>query len=159
MDDYFKTLTDDEKAVFSTVADYAFSLGYKAKKDKSKTLSYTFIHHKVKKTLLRFSTEKGRPIIKIKFFASQDYSNYFQEAIRTVIEEYDYKYTGCYDCGKCDGTQGYRYKYADGREYYRCGTELIDLADIINLPVPEFLNLFTKQHEFYISSVSQENVK
>jgi hypothetical protein len=159
MNDYFATLRDDEKNVFSAIANYAFSLGYKARKDKSKTLSYTFSHSKVKKTILRFSTEKGRPIIKIKFFASQAYSDYFQEAIRTVIEEYDYKYTGCYGCGNCDSTQGYRYRYPDGREYYRCGTELIDLADISNLPMPEFLELLKKQHEFYISKASQENTR
>jgi hypothetical protein len=116
--------------------------------DKSKTLGYTFTHRKVKKLILRFSSSRGRPILKIKFFASQSYSKFFHEAIRTVIEEYDYKYTGCYGCGNCDGTQGYKYKYPDGREYYRCGTELIDITDIRNVPVTEILVLLKKQHDF-----------
>ena len=51
MDDYFATLADDEKTVFAAIASYAFSLGYKAKRDKTKSLSYTFTHSKVKKHL------------------------------------------------------------------------------------------------------------
>ena len=149
MDDYYTMMSDDEKAIFSTIAGYAFSLGYKAKKDKSKTPGYTFTHSKIKRLVLRFSSSKGKPIVKLKFFASPHYSEYFQEALRATIEEFDYKYTGCYGCGSCDSTQGYTYRYPDGREYYRCGTELIELVDIRNLPLPELLDLFRQQHDFY----------
>ncbi|RPI88462.1 MAG: hypothetical protein EHM41_01195 [Chloroflexi bacterium] len=155
MDDYFALLSADEKAIFTTIASYAFTLDYKAKRDKSKTLSYTFTHSNVKRLILRFSSSKGKPIIKLKFFASPYYSSFFQEAIRAVIEEYDYKYTGCYGCGKCNSTEGYRYKYPDGREYYRCGTELIELTDISNLPVPELLDLLKKQHDYYSSGLGK----
>lgn len=153
MSDYFETLTEMEKPVFSAMAEFAFQLGYKAKRDKSKTLSYTFTHRNVKKYILRFSSEKGKPIIKLKFFASKQYSEFFQEAIRTVIEEYEYKYTGCYGCGECGGTQGYTYKYPDGRGYYRCGKELIDLIDIPKIPLSEMFALFKTQHDFYILNV------
>jgi hypothetical protein len=153
MDDYFDTLTDDEKTIFSAIAGFAFSLGYKAKRDNTKSIGYTFTNSKVKKHILRFSSNKGKPIIKIKFFASQEYSDFFHEVVRTVIEEYNYKYTGCYGCGICDGTQGYKFRYADGREYYRCGTELIDISDIKNTPVPEILELLKKQHDYYVSDL------
>lgn len=153
MDDYFATMADHEKTVFSAIARYAFTLGYKAHRDKSKSFGYTFTHSKVKRHTLRFASNRGKPIIKIKFFASPDYSNFFQEAIRLTIEEYDYKYTGCYGCGNCQGTEGYRYKYPDGREYYRCGTELIEITDIKNVPVPELLDLLQKQHDYYISKL------
>jgi hypothetical protein len=156
MNDYFDTLADDEKPVFSAVAEFAFNLGYKAKRDKSKTLSYTFKHRSIKKHILRFSSAKGKPIIKLKFFASPSYSELFREAIRTVIEEYTFQYTGCYGCGDCNGTQGYMYKYPDGREYYRCGKELIDLMDITKIPVPEMLELFKKQHDFHLSDQSSK---
>ena len=155
MDDYFATLTDDEKAIFSAIAQYAFSLGYKAKKDKAKSLGYTFTHSRVKKLILRFSSSRGRPIIKFKFFACQEYPVFFREALRATIEEYDYKYTGCYGCGNCNGTEGYRYKYPDGREYYRCGTELIELTGIGNLPVPELLVLLREQHDYYLSKLNK----
>jgi hypothetical protein len=151
MEDYLDTLASDERTMFSTIADYAFRLGYKAKRDKTNSLGYTFTHKKVKKQILRFSLNKGKPILRLKFFASHPYSAFFHEAIRFTIEEYDFKYTGCYGCGNCDGTQGYHYKYADGREYYRCGTELIEISDIRNVPLAEILDLFKKQHEYYLS--------
>lgn len=151
MHDYFDLLVEDEKPIFSAIADLACSLGYKARKDKVKSPSYTFVHRKVKSQILRFSTDKRRAILKIKFFASQNYSKFFQEAIRTVIEEYDYKYTGCYGCGSCDGTQGYHYAYPDGREYYRCGKELIDVTEIRQVPLSELLGLLQTQHQYAVA--------
>ena len=156
MDDYFETLTAEEKAVYSALAEYAFSLGYKAKKDKTKTLSYTFIHPRVKQRILRFSSDKGKPVVKLKFFASQSYTPYFHEAIRTVIEEYNYRYTGCYGCGTCDGTHGYTYKYPDGRQYDRYGTELIDLSGVTEDLLPEIFLLLQKQHQYYLDVLPQE---
>lgn len=152
MEDYLDALTIEEREIFSAVASYAFSLGYRAKKDKTKTLGYTFIHSRVKKQILRFSFNRGQPIIRLKFFASPIYSDFFQEAIKHTIEEYDFKYTGCYGCGNCDGTHGYQYRYPDGREYYRCGTELIELSQIRDVPLDGLLDLLRKQHEYYLST-------
>lgn len=151
MDDYYAILTDNERRVFSAIAEYAFGLGYKAKKDKVQAIGYSFIHKKVKKQILRFTSSKGKPILRIKFFASSTYSNFFQEAIRATIEEYDYKYTGCYGCGECTGKQGYQYKYPDGREFYRCGKELIEIFDTRDMPLRELLELLKRQHEFFLS--------
>ncbi|MEM5774240.1 MAG: hypothetical protein AAGU05_04500, partial [Anaerolineaceae bacterium] len=58
---------------------------------------------------------------------------------------------GCYGCGLCDGTQGYTYRYADGREYYRCGMELIEFTDLAGIPLDEMLALFKTQHAFYLN--------
>jgi hypothetical protein len=151
MEDYLDALASDEKTIFSAIANYTFSLGYKAKRDKTRSIGYTFTHRKVKKHILRFSLDRGKPILRLKFFASHTYSGFFHEAIKSTIEEYDFKYTGCYGCGNCDGTQGYIYQYPDGREYYRCGTELIEISDIRNVPLAEILELIKKQHEYYLS--------
>lgn len=151
LDDYLAPLPKDERSIFSTIADFAFSLGYKAKKDKTNTLGYTFTHTRVRKPILRFTRNRSTPIIRIKFFASSVYSQFFHEAIRRTIEEYDFRYTGCYGCGGCDGTRGYRYRYPDGREFYRCGAELIELDDIREIPVGELLELFKAQYEYYLS--------
>lgn len=153
MDDYLDRLSKEERAIFSTIAQYAYGLGYKAKKDRTSAIGYTFTHRKIKKRILRFSIDKGKPILRIKFFASQHYTGFFHEAIRATIEEYDYRYTGCYGCGNCNGTEGYRYQYPDGREYYRCGSELIEISDVRNMPLGELLDLFKKQHDHYLRSV------
>ena len=151
MEDYLATIAADERTIFSAIAKYAFSLGYKVKKDKTHALGYTFTHSKIKKTILRFTSSQGRPILRIKFFASPTYSSFFQEAVKVTIEEYDFKYTGCYGCGNCDATQGYRYAYPDGREYYRCGAELIEIWDVKHVPLDELLDLLKKQHEYYLA--------
>lgn len=153
MNDYYTILTDDERMVFSAIAEYAFSLGYKAKKDKINAIGYSFMHSKVKTQILRFTSSNGKPILRIKFFASPTYSKFFHEAIRATIEEYDYKYTGCYGCGECNGTHGYQYKYPDGREYYRCGKELVEIFDMCGMPLRELLDLLKRQHEFFLSSL------
>lgn len=153
MEDYLAALPTDERAIFSAIAQYAFGLGYRAKKDRTGARGYTFTHSRVKKPILRFTTGKGRPILRLKFFAARAYSRFFQEAIRATIEEYDFKYTGCYGCGRCDGTQGYTYRYPDGREYYRCGAELIEIFDVRAVPLDELLDLFRTQHEFYLAGL------
>jgi hypothetical protein len=151
MEDYLSTVTADERRILSAIAECAFALGYKIKQDKTHALGYTFTHSKVKKPILRFTSKHGKPILRFKFFVSPTYSLFFQEAIRITIEEYDFRYTGCYGCGRCDGTHGYRYRYSDGREYYRCGAELIEIDDIKNVPLGELLDLFKKQHKYYLT--------
>ena len=149
--DCYPSLSEEERQVFSCAAATMFSLGYKIKPDKSKTPGYTFIHPRVKKYVLRFSIQKSQPLLRMKFFATREYSDFFHQAVRAVIEEYDYRYTGCYGCGKCDGSQGYTYRYSDGRTYYRCGCELIEITDIKNIPVAEMCSLLEKQHAFFLA--------
>lgn len=153
MDDYFAILTDAERRVFLAITESAHQLGYRAKRDKTRSLSYTFTHRKVKKTLLRFATNRDKPILKIRFCATQQYSTFFHEAIRKTIEEYNFKYTGCYGCGNCDGTEGYWYQYPDGRKVFRCGTELIEIDDICSMPLEELLTLFKNQHDRYLADL------
>jgi len=151
MEDLFAFLSDTEARVFKAIAVHANSLGYRPKRDKTAAPSYSFVHPKIRRHILRFTLNRGKPILKLKYYAAPEYSTFFHEAIRTTIEEYDYRYTGCYGCGKCDETEGYRYRYQDGREYFRCGTELIELTDIASLPLTETLNLLEKQHYFFLS--------
>ena len=150
----FQGLSPLEKSRLAAITELALELGYRPKLDMSKSVSYTFHHPKVKKTILRFVTRQGRLVVLMKFFATPAYSDFFQEAIRSTIEEYDYKYTGCYGCNnRCNETEGYRYRYTDGREYYRCGTELIEIHDISKAPLPEILALLKRQHEFYLAKL------
>ena len=151
MDDYLAEISAEEQKVFTAIADYVLSLGYKAKKDATGNLGYTFRHPHIKKTIVRFTMARNRPIVRFKFYVSHEYSVFFHEAIRATIEEYNYKYTGCYHCGHCNGTQGYTYRYPDGRQYFRCGAELIELFDVIHIPMDEFQSLFNTQHAFYLA--------
>ena len=150
MDELFAVISPAEKEKLTVIAETAISLGYKVKKDAAKTLGYTFSHRKIKRRVLRFTLSRGKPVLKLSFFAAPEYSRYFDMAIKTVLEEFDFRYTGCYGCAKCDGSEGYRVTYPDGRSYFRCGSELIDLPDIENLPLTECLHLLRAQHEYYL---------
>ena len=150
MDEFFAAINPSEKALFSAIAEYAFSLGYRARRDQTKDLNYSFLHRQVKPLIMRFSILRGQPVIRLKFFAASHYSRFFEDALKATIEEYNFRYTGCYDCEKCDGTRGYIIRYPEGREYFRCGLELIELPGLGLEQVPELLALFRQQHEFYL---------
>jgi hypothetical protein len=149
---FYESISEQERDVFFKLAQAVMLLGYKAKKAKTQAINYVFTNSKTKRHLMKFSIEKGKPVLKLKFYASKEYSHLFQEAVRMTIEEYDYKYTGCYKCGKCtDGLKGYVYTYNDGRTYFRCGGELISLPSISDKDVPEIIKLLERQHEHYLT--------
>ena len=155
LDEFFQNLSDEDKILYSEIANQAEKLGYKPKKAKTQALNLVFSSNKTKKHIMKFSIEKGNPILKLKFYASSKYSNIFHESVRTTIEEDHYKYTGCYNCGKCkDGLEGYVYKYTDGRTYFRCGGELISLPPITHKELPEILELLNTQHQYYLTKDS-----
>ncbi|MGZ9584008.1 hypothetical protein [Paenibacillus marinisediminis] len=153
LDEFFQYLSDEEKMLYSEIANQAEKLGYKPKKAKTQALNFVFNSNKTKKHIMKFSIEKGTPVLKMKFYASTNSSYIFQESVRTTIEEYNYKYTGCYNCGKCtDKLEGYEYKYADGRKYFRCGSELISLPPVTHNELPEILKLLHTQHQYYMQN-------
>lgn len=152
LDDFFNKLNSEDQELYSRVARFAYELGYKCKRAKTKDINYIFTNSKTKKHLLKFSYSEGKPELKMKFYASKNYSKLFHEAIKDVIEEFNYRYTGCYKCGKCkDVPEGYIYEYPDGKRYFRCGSELIYLQYIQKEDVPEILSLLKIQHEYYLS--------
>jgi hypothetical protein len=157
LNNFLNDLNNEDKKIYSEIANFAYELGYKAKRAKTKDINYVFTSSRTKKHLLKFSYVDGKPQLKMKFYASHDYSKIFQDSVKEVIEEFNFKYTGCYKCGKCEGAPiGYIYEYPDGKKYFRCGSELICLSMITEEHVPEILSLLKTQHEYYLSN-KQEN--
>jgi ferredoxin-like protein FixX len=153
LNDFFNSLNDEDRIIYFKIANFAYELGYKAKRAKTKDINYVFTSSKIKRHLLKFSFKDGKPNLKMKFYASKNYSNIFNNSVRDVIEEFNFKYTGCYKCGKCKVTpSGYIYEYPDGKRYFRCGSELIELPSIDESIVPEILSLLKTQHEYYLSN-------
>lgn len=151
--DYIDT---SEIKLYDNLLIFMKELGYKVKRAKTKDINYVFTNSKTKRHILKLSITKERPVVKLKFYASNDYSNVFNESIRLAIEEFDFKYTGCYGCGKCDTSiQGYKYLYDDGREYFRCGNELIELVDYNKDLEDELFKLIMNQHEYYLVTKSR----
>lgn len=156
MKDYFEILSIKKKKFFMEILTHLVDLGYRPKKEKKKSVSYNFVHKSVKNSIIKFSSERGVPFLKLKFFATKEYSEYFSKALKKTIEEFNFKYTGCYGCGKCEGSpQGYIVKYNDGRTFFRCGYELIELYDLNDNILSEIINLVTIQHEYYLKRISK----
>ncbi|MBN2535150.1 MAG: hypothetical protein JXB88_19870 [Spirochaetales bacterium] len=154
MRDYCALLSNEEEVLYNKIYTHIRTLGYRPGKEKKKSISYNFIHKTVKSSVIKFSSERDVPFLKLKFFAAKDYSEYFRKALRRTIEEFNFKYTGCYKCGRCQNTpQGYTISYNDGRTFFRCGYELIELYNIDDNLVCEINNLITIQHEYYMKKI------
>lgn len=154
MDEFLMSLPEQDREIYNSIADYAISLGYKPKKAKTNALNIVFTSTKTKKYLLKMSIEKGVPVLKMKYHATKTYSRLFHEAVRLVIEEFNFKYTGCYGCGKCQGEpEGYTYTYPGGQSYFRCGGELIPLPWFTADDVPEIIYLLKAQHDYYLQRI------
>jgi hypothetical protein len=155
MDDiniYYLLLKEEQKKLFQIVADHALSINYKPKKLKTKTTTFSFINPMLKKTIVKFTVRKKEPVLAMRFCASQNYSEFFHEQIRRTIEEFDYRYTGCYGCKKCKRElEGYTYTYKDGRKYFVCGNALIELSEPSMANIDEIRNLLNAQNEFYLN--------
>lgn len=160
LQDFLQSIDDPYRAIFAELAEFAAELGYMPVRNKTHDITIDFRNSRVKKTIMKMEQkeqkhdglrygESGVPGLRLRFFAADSYSEIFQSGIRRVIEEFDGKYTGCYGCGRCDGTQGYTNLYPDGRSVYRCGTELISVFHFGAQDIPEIKSLLKAQADFY----------
>ncbi|MDV4152377.1 hypothetical protein R0131_16240 [Clostridium sp. AL.422] len=149
VNDFYETLNEtNEKLIFNEIIDFLLELGYKPIKCKTSDFCLDFYHSKLKQKIVKIRRNE----LKLKFYACEEYSMKFSNAIKSVIEEFNGKYTGCYGCGKCKGSlRGYTYIYPNGRKVFRCGSELIAIPDIIQEDLDEIKQLINVQHEFFIS--------
>lgn len=138
-----------EKLIFYEIINLLLELGYTPIKCKTKDFCLDFYNSKYKQKIAKLRKNE----IKLKFYACEEYSVKFSKTIKNVIEEFNGKYTGCYGCGKCKGSlRGYTYIYPDGRNVFRCGSELIAIPDITEEDLDEIKQLINVQHKFFINN-------
>ena len=160
LEDFLNELPESHREMFGEIARCAIALGYAPKKTKSKDFVLDFTKNRVKRTILKMEVHDNAkpanpPGLRLKFFASSEYSDPFQRGIQRVIEEFGGKYTGCYGCGRCKGaSEGYTFTYPDGRKVFRCGHELIAVHGLGGEHVPEIVELLKKQDAFFMAQVS-----
>lgn len=144
--EFLGTLTTEDSIIYSEIMEYLMQLGYTPIKCKTSGFGLDFYNSKLKQKIAKFY--KGD--FRLKFYANDNYSVKFSNAIKRVIEEFDGKYTGCYGCGRCKGKlKGYIYVYGDGRKVFRCGSELLDISAITSADIPEIKKLITVQNQFF----------
>jgi hypothetical protein len=147
--DFLSALDEGHRPLFELMMRKALSLGYKMSRDKTRCPSYSFSSRKYGTTILRVIDDGKRRYIRLKFFGSASYPPAFEAALKRTIEEYDFKYTGCYGCGSCATPIGYRIEYPDGREYFRCGRELVEIFDIDEAAARDAERLMEEQTAYF----------
>lgn len=138
---FLDSINKDYYEMFLELAQYAISLGYTPRRNKTQDFSIDFTKNKFKTSIMKMEIqeqkhgrygygERNIPGLRLKYYASTDYSEIFRNGIKNVIEEFDGKYTGCYGCGRCKNQlEGYTYVYPGGKRVFRCGRELISIFD------------------------------
>jgi hypothetical protein len=140
------TLPEQDKEIYKEIAEFALNLGYKPQKVNKEGFTLDFINNTTRKKILKLAKDDFR----LKFYASDNYSQKFQDGIKKVIEDFGGRYTGCYGCGRCNnGLQGYDYHYSDGKVIFRCGSELISVKGITSEDIPEIKQLMTTQDNYF----------
>lgn len=158
VDSFLQGVDPAYHGLFREVAAHAADLGYAPAKTKTSDFCLDFRNARLGRTILKLEQheqkhdgfrykERAIPGLRLRFHASPDYSLLFQEGVRRVIEDFGGKYTGCYGCGACKGAlRGYVYRYADGRQVFRCGRELISLFGFTPDHAGEIKALMDAQH-------------
>lgn len=160
VEEYLSQIPAEYTALFRALADHAISLGYRPIRCRTAVLNIDFRSSKAKRTIMKFTLEEEKhdsfgygeqklPGLRMRFFAANEYSDIFHNAVQYVIERFNGKYTGCYGCGRCQGEpQGYHYTYPDGRQVFRCGGELLSIFDFNYTDLDEMKKLLNIQAEY-----------
>ena len=167
--DCISKMNGDDQQTYRPIAEYALELGYTPKllkKENDTSGELAFSKSKVSRTLLRIRPmylkppknyqihQAGKAQLRLCFFATPAYSEPFRFGVKNVIEAFDFKYTGCYGCGRCNGDlQGYTYIYPDGKKVFRCGGQLIELPPIGEEHVGEIKAMMKVQDEFWMKGI------
>lgn len=166
LDELFSKIDNNYSAMFQELAEYAINLGYNPIRNKTHDVTIDFRKNKIKKSIMKMEVseqkhdgyaycERNIPGLRLRFFAAKDYSDIFQRGIQRVIEGFDGKYTGCYGCGRCDGSEGYTYIYPNGKQVFRCGSELISIFDFDEKNMPEIKTMLKTQADYYVARFDQ----
>lgn len=159
---FLDSINNDYYHMFLDLAQYAVSLGYTPRRNKTQNFSIDFKKSRYKTSIMKMEVieqkngKRSTPGLRLKFYASTDYSQIFRNGIKNVIEEFDGKYTGCYGCGRCTNQlEGYTFVYSNGRKVFRCGRELISIFDFSTEDIKEIKELIKRQDEFFSNKYSQ----
>lgn len=152
-DKVFCVLPDDCRELYREIAEYAISLGYMPTVKGVRKDYLDFTNSKLNRTILKVqaATPKFPPYIAIKFYASPNYSVYFQKAVDDRLSTWNrLNYEArCFGCGKCDGTEGYTVTLPDGKQGFLCGFGLLPLPPLNADNIAEIKVALKTQDEFF----------
>ncbi len=145
-------LPDGLKESYQEVAEYAMSLGYMPALKGVRQDYVDFTKSRVKKSILKISSNPNFWELAMKFYALPEYSGIFSEALKMRLAYwsklgYEAK---CFGCGNCDGTLGYGIRVSDGKQGFLCGYGVVPLPKFNAENVAEVKDALRQQDEFFI---------
>jgi hypothetical protein len=133
--------------VFEEVYFFLFSLGYKAKEARTKDHALYFMRKGKKIAKFAQSSSTGEFSFHIRFDASREYSEYFNEKVKKAVESFYYRYAA--RISHTDIDHGYIYQTPDGVKYWYWPEELIDIGMPPMKVLPELKKLLATQAKYW----------
>lgn len=150
-------MIENEKPIYKQMVEYLFSLGYLPQKLNNKGFSLYFVHSG--KKIARIRIYDSNIEFAFKFYACKSVPAW---CINSLLAECDMPFEDAgkwYDLSmkKCDndcttcGSVKYNYISKDGREIYKCTSNLICFSNIDVIDFDDFKKIVAEQHEFFMS--------
>ena len=154
-------LPEERMYLFGELTGYLTELGYAPQKQAVKTLTLSF---KRGRHVIAKIRECNGGEFRVKFFACENPSAKYRDALRRDIEAQNEQFWGmmnperpahlknrCDGCGAActGGNMGYYWKFEDGREIFRCGAYPILISDICTDDLPEMKRLLSEQDRYF----------
>jgi hypothetical protein len=153
LNEFYEKLSAEDKTLYEDLANKAIALGYVPSRDKTKSLSFSFRNNKSKFTIMKFAEiRKNEYGWKFKFSANKNYSNIFDESLKSQMEESNFEFAKCFGCRKCVNPKklNYNIEYDNGKHYWICGLVFfIEIKTLTKEVVEEAGRMIRIQHEAF----------
>ena len=168
IDKFIGLLPDGDKNNFTQVIYYLAGLGYIPQKQNVQAFVISFKHKENGKVISKMGIRKQNAFIGVRFFACENVSAKYLDALRDEIISRNRQYTSPlpgapdngspvkYKCGRCGdictgGGFGYYYKFSDNDVVSRCGAYPIVIPDIKENDIDELKRVISEQHNYFLS--------
>lgn len=164
LDKIIDKIETSSRPVCRELIDFCLSLPLKPKKvNKPNISAVDFMNTTNNNMIFRIGIlENGTIVFKLRYYASQDYSELFHQVIRDEISVYKGEWIGCYQCGKENGTKKkqchtrYIVQMTDGKAYIRCGFAPVSIESVTISDLPEIKRLIIAQNTFFHEKLDQD---
>jgi len=154
-------LPNDCRENYLEIVEYAISLDYMPVLAGKQEDKLDFRKSKTKKTILSIRTKNNSLQIAMRFYALQEYTGIFKEALDARIDMYikhgfkinesETRHFECSrKCGLCDGTHGYSFILPDEKYGFFCGHDVIPLPTFRAESIQEVKEALKIQDELHL---------
>ncbi len=155
VNEFLSKLGDEIRPIYHEIIRHLSEIGYNPYKQRSYIIFKCDLHNKqIAKTGIRINKDKA-PFFALRFSACREYSQRFEEIVRSAVTEENFSEAKCMDnrCDFCRGaadTHVYTYTFPDGVSKSHCGAVALEIPDITADDMVEIKNLIKEEHEYLL---------